>query len=156
MKVLREFKEFAMQGNVIDMAVGIALAGAFGKIATSLVNDILMPPIGFLLGNMDFANFFIVLREGKDVAGPHASLADAQAAGAVTINYGVFVNTIVSFVLIALAMFLLVRSVNRLRRQKKGEPTTRECPYCLSSIPIQATRCPHCTSELEAAQEKAS
>jgi large conductance mechanosensitive channel len=150
--MLKEFKEFAMRGNVVDMAVGIIIGAAFGQIITSLVNDVLMPPIGLLLGNVDFSNLFIVLKGGT-VAGPYVSLADAQAAGAVTINYGVFVNTIISFVIVALAVFLLIRSINRLQRQEEAppaEPTTKECPYCLSSIPIKATRCPHCTSELEA------
>jgi large conductance mechanosensitive channel len=149
--MLKEFKEFAMRGNVVDMAVGIIIGAAFGQIITSLVNDVLMPPIGLLLGNVDFSNLFAVLKEGA-VAGPYASLADAQAAGAVTVNYGVFVNTIISFVIVALAVFLLIRSINRLQREEEeappAEPTTKECPYCLSSIPIKASRCPQCTSEL--------
>jgi large conductance mechanosensitive channel len=150
--MLKEFKEFAMRGNVIDMAVGIIIGAAFGQIITSLVNDVLMPPIGLLLGNVDFSNLFMVLKEGT-VAGPYASLADAQAAGAVTVNYGVFVNTIISFIIVAFAVFLLIRSINRLQRQEEAppaEPTTKECPHCLSTIPLKATRCPHCTSELEA------
>jgi len=150
--MLKEFKEFAMRGNVVDMAVGIIIGAAFGQIVTSLVNDVLMPPIGLLLGNVDFPNLFIVLKGGT-VAGPYASLADAQAVGAVTVNYGVFVNTVISFVIVALAVFLLIRGINRLQRQEEAppaEPTTKECPHCLSTIPLQATRCPHCTSELEA------
>lgn len=147
--MLKEFKEFAMRGNVIDMAVGIIIGVAFGTIVKSLVSDIIMPPIGLLLGNVDFANLFAVLREGT-VAGPYAALADAQKAGAVTINYGVFVNTIISFVIVAFAVFLLIRQINRLKREEAPleEPTTKDCPYCFSSIPIKATRCPHCTSEL--------
>lgn len=150
--MLKEFKEFAMRGNVIDMAVGIIIGVAFGTIVKSLVSDIIMPPIGLLLGNVDFANLFAVLREGM-VAGPYTALADAQKAGAVTINYGVFVNTIISFVIVAFAVFLLIRQINRLKREEAPleEPTTKDCPYCFSSIPIKATRCPHCTSELDTA-----
>ena len=141
-----------MRGNVIDMAVGIIIGVAFGTIVKSLVSDIIMPPIGLLLGNVDFANLFAVLREGM-VAGPYTALADAQKAGAVTINYGVFVNTIISFVIVAFAVFLLIRQINRLKREEAPleEPTTKDCPYCFSSIPIKATRCPHCTSELDTA-----
>ena len=149
--MLKEFKEFAMRGNVVDMAVGIIIGAAFGQIVTSLVNDVLMPPIGLLLGNVDFSNLFLVLKQGT-ITGPYASLADAQAAGAVTLNYGLFVNTVISFVIVALAVFLLIRSINRLQRQEEAppaEPTTKECPHCLSTIPLKATRCPHCTSELE-------
>ena len=144
--MLKEFKEFIMRGNVLDMAIGIIIGGAFGKIITSLVNDILMPPIGVLLGNVDFANLFVNL-SGK----PYASLADAKAAGAATINYGLFLNTIIDFVIVAFVIFLLVRAVNRMRRQQEAPPavpTTKECSYCLSSIPIKATRCPNCTSQL--------
>jgi large conductance mechanosensitive channel len=150
--MLKEFKEFAMRGNVIDMAVGIIIGAAFGAIITSLVSDILMPPIGLLLGNTDFSNLFVTLKEGTP-AGPYAALADAQTAGATTINYGVFLNTLISFVIVAFAVFLLIRGINRLRREEEAppaEPTTRECPYCLSSIPLKATRCPHCTSEVKA------
>jgi large conductance mechanosensitive channel len=144
--MLKEFKEFIMRGNVLDMAIGIIIGGAFGKIITSLVNDILMPPIGVLLGNVDFANLFINL-SGK----PYASLADAKAAGAATINYGLFVNTVIDFVIVAFVIFLLIRAVNRMRREQEAPPaapTTKECPYCLSSIPIKATRCANCTSQL--------
>jgi large conductance mechanosensitive channel len=150
--MLKEFKEFAVRGNVIDMAVGIILGTAFGAIVKSLVSDVIMPPIGLALGNVDFANLFLTLKVG-DPAGPYASLADAQAAGAVTINYGFFVNTIISFIIIAFVVFLLIRYINRLKREEEAppEPTTKDCPYCLSSIPIKATRCPQCTSELEAA-----
>lgn len=144
--MLKEFKEFIMRGNVLDMAIGIVIGGAFGKIITSLVNDILMPPIGVLLGNVDFANLFINL-SGK----PYASLADAKAAGAATMNYGLFLNTVIDFVIVAFVIFLLIRAVNRMRREQEAAPaapTTKECPYCLSSIPIKATRCANCTSQL--------
>jgi len=150
--MLKEFKEFAMRGNVIDMAVGIIIGAAFGTIVNSLVQDVIMPPIGLLLGNVDFSNIFAVIKEGK-VAGPYASIAAAKAAGAVTINYGVFVNTIISFILIAFAVFLLIRTINKLKRQEvapPAAPTTKECGYCFSSIPIKATRCPNCTSALKA------
>ncbi len=150
--MLKEFKEFAMRGNVVDMAVGIIIGAAFGTIVNSLVQDLIMPPIGLLLGNIDFSNFFAVLKEGK-VAGPYASVAAAKAAGAVTMNYGVFISTIISFFIVAFAVFLLVRTINRLKRQGEAPPpvpTTKECTYCFSKIPIQATRCPNCTSELKA------
>jgi|TARA_R100000005_G_scaffold95125_1_gene75466 large conductance mechanosensitive channel len=151
--MLKEFKEFAMRGNVIDMAVGIIIGGAFGTIVKSLVNDVIMPPIGLLLGGVDFSDLFITLKEGA-VAGPYTTLASAQEAGAVTISYGLFINAVISFVIVAFAVFLLIRSVNRLKRDEEpapAEPTEKECPFCLSSIPIKATRCGHCTSALEAA-----
>jgi large conductance mechanosensitive channel len=150
--MLKEFKEFAMRGTVVDMAVGIIIGAAFGTIVNSLVQDVIMPPIGLLLGNIDFSNLFAVLKDGK-VAGPYASVAAAKAAGAVTINYGVFINTIISFIIVAFAVFILVRTINRLKRQGEAPPavpTTKECSYCLSTIPIKATRCPNCTSELKA------
>ena len=147
--MIKEFKEFAMRGNVLDMAVGIIIGAAFGTIVTSLVNDVIMPPIGLLLGNVDFSNIFAVLREGK-VAGPYASVASAKAAGAVTLNVGVFINTVINFIIVAFAIFLLIRSINRLKRQEEAAPTNKDCPYCLSSVPIKATRCPQCTSELSA------
>jgi len=146
----KEFKEFVMRGNVVDMAVGIIVGTAFGAIAKSLVSDVLMPPIGWLLGGMDFANLYILLKAGEAPA-PYASLADAKAAGAVTINYGVFFNTVTNFVIVAAIMFLLVRAINQLRRKEPAAPaapTTKECPYCLSTIPIKAVRCAYCTSEL--------
>jgi large conductance mechanosensitive channel len=151
--VFKEFKEFAMRGNVIDMAVGIVIGAAFGTIVKSLVSDIIMPPIGLLLGKVDFANLFAVLKQGEAVAGPYASLVDAQAAGAVTINYGLFINTIISFIIVAFAIFMVIRSMNNLKKKEEAppaEPTTQDCPYCLTSIPIKATRCPHCTSKLVA------
>jgi large conductance mechanosensitive channel len=152
MKMLKDFKEFAMRGSVVDMAVGIIIGGAFGTIAKSLVSDVIMPPIGLLLGKADFSNLFVVLKAGK-VLGPYKTVADAQAAGAVTVNYGMFANTIISFLIVAFAVFLLVRYVNKLKRHEASapvQPTTKECLYCFSTIPIKATRCPHCTSELRA------
>jgi len=146
--MLKEFKEFAMRGNVLDMAIGIIIGAAFGKIITSLVGDVLMPPIGLLLGKLDFSNLFI------NLSGQHfASLTDAKAAGVATINYGMFFNTIIDFIIVAFVIFLLIRQVNKLKRQPEpalSVPTTKECPFCLSVIPIKATRCPHCTSELRA------
>lgn len=149
--MLKEFKEFAIRGNVVDMAVGIIIGGAFGAIVKSLVDDVLMPPIGLLLGGVDFSNFFFVLKEGVR-PGPYAALADAKAAGAVSINFGVFLNVVISFLIVAFAVFLLVRGINALRRQEQAapSPSTKECQYCESSIPIKARRCPHCTSDLVA------
>ena len=147
--MLKEFKEFIMRGNVVDMAVGIIIGAAFGTIVKSLVDDVIMPPIGLLLGNVDFSNLFLVIREGK-VAGSYETLAAAKAAGAVTINYGLFINTIISFLIVAFAVFMLIRAVNKLKRETPPpEATTKECPYCLSAIPIRATRCAHCTSEIK-------
>lgn len=148
--MFKEFKEFALRGNVVDMAVGIIIGAAFGTIVKSLVSDVIMPPIGLLLGNVDFTNFFIVLKEGS-IAGPFASLAEAQKAGAVTVNYGVFINTVISFIIIAFVVFLLIRYINKLKREAEAppaEPTTKECPHCLSTIPIKATRCAYCTAQL--------
>jgi len=147
--MFREFREFAMRGNVVDLAVGIIIGAAFGKIVTSLVNDIIMPPIGFLLGQVDFSNLFV------DLSGQSfASLSEAKDAGAQTINYGAFLNTVIDFVIVAFAIFLLVRFINRLSRQPEAAPaapSTRECPFCLSSIPLRATRCPQSTSTVQAA-----
>lgn len=154
MGMMKEFKDFAVKGNVVDMAIGIIIGGAFGTIIKSLVSDVLMPPIGLLLGGVDFANFFVVLQEGATAAAPYGALADAKAAGAVTINYGIFFNAIISFVIVAFAVFMLVRSVNQMRREEEAppeEPTTKECPYCFSTIAIKASRCPHCTSEFKPA-----
>ena len=151
--MLKEFKEFILRGNVFDMAVGIIVGAAFGTIVKSLVDDVIMPPIGLLLGEVDFANLTILLKAGNP-AGPYAVLADAQAAGAVTINYGLFINAVVGFLIVAFVIFMLVRSINRMKREEEAPPaelTTKECPYCLSTIPIKASRCAHCTSELEAA-----
>jgi large conductance mechanosensitive channel len=143
--MLKEFKDFALKGNVIDLAIAVIIGGAFGKIITSLVNDIIMPPLGLLLGRVNFSDLFISLNGTK-----YASLADAQAAGAATINFGVFINTIIDFLLVAMAMFLVVYQFNKLKRvSAPAAPTTKGCPYCFSQIPIPATRCPNCTSELK-------
>jgi large conductance mechanosensitive channel len=151
--MLKEFKEFAVRGNVIDMAVGVIVGGAFGTIVKSLVDDVIMPPIGLVVGGIDFSNLFATLKPGNP-PGPYMALADAKKAGAVTINYGLFVNGVISFLIVAFAVFLLVRSVNALRRRlDAGTPVaaaTKECPFCTTAIPIKATRCPHCTSQLAA------
>lgn len=150
----QDFKAFITRGNVIDMAVGIIVGIAFGAVINSLVKDVISPPIGLALGNVDFNNLFVILKEGL-TPGPYASLAEAQAAGAVTINYGVFINAIVNLLIIAAAVFfLIVRPVARMQASKKAEapvPTTKECPYCFTAIPIKASRCPNCTSELKTA-----
>ncbi|MFI5399000.1 MAG: large conductance mechanosensitive channel protein MscL [Candidatus Binatia bacterium] len=144
--MLKEFKEFAMRGNVLDMAIGIIIGAAFGKIITSLVNDVLMPPIGLLLGKVDFSNLFV------DLSGQsHPTLAAAKAAGAATINYGLFLNTVLDFIIVAFAIFLLIRQVNRFARKPEVAPSTKDCPYCASKIAIKAVRCPQCTSQLQAA-----
>jgi large conductance mechanosensitive channel len=147
--MLKEFKEFAMRGNVMDMAIGIILGAAFGKIVSSFVNDVLMPPIGMALGGVDFSNLFYTLSGGT-----FESLAEAKEAGAATVNYGVFFNTVLDFLIVAFAIFMVVRTMNRLKRKEEAapaEPTTKECPHCLSTIPIKAKRCAQCTSQLEAA-----
>jgi large conductance mechanosensitive channel len=142
--MLKEFKEFVMRGNVMDMAVGIIIGAAFGKIVTSFVSDILMPPIGRVLGKMDFSNMFINL-SGQE----YATLAEAKKAGAATINYGLFLNTLIDFIIIAFVIFLLIRQINRLKREPPpASPTDKECAFCFSTIPLKAVRCPHCTSEL--------
>ena len=154
--LVSEFKKFAMRGNVIDMAVGIIIGAAFGKIVDSLVKDVIMPPIGLLLGKVDFANLFVVLKDGVTPA-PYASLAAAQTAGAVTMNIGVFINAVISFLIVAFAVFILIKAINELQaRMDKKEaaeelaaPTVKKCPYCCSEIAIEAVRCPHCTSELK-------
>jgi large conductance mechanosensitive channel len=141
--MLEEFKKFAMRGNVIDLAVGFIMGGAFGAIVSSLVNDIIMPPIGMILGRVDFKSLFI------DLSGQgFKSLEEARKAGAATINYGVFINTVIDFLIVAFALFLLIRAINRITAKPAPPPTTKDCPYCLSAIPIKATRCPHCTSQL--------
>jgi large conductance mechanosensitive channel len=139
MAMLKEFKEFAMRGNVVDMAVGIIIGAAFGKIVSSFVNDVIMPPIGMLLGNVDFSQLAIILK------------AKTETAEAVTLNYGVFINTILSFVIVAFAVFIMIKQINRFKRKEEApvaEPTTKECPKCFTAIPIKATRCPNCTSDL--------
>jgi large conductance mechanosensitive channel len=150
--MFKEFKEFAMRGNVIDMAVGIIIGAAFGTIINSLVKDVLMPPIGLLLGKVDFSNLFITLKQGL-TAGPYANLVAAQQAGAVTLNYGLFINTVINFLIVAFAIFLLIRNINRLKRKEEAPPpaapTTKECPECLSVIPIKAVRCAHCGIQLK-------
>lgn len=159
---INEFKKFAMRGNVIDMAVGIIIGAAFGKIVDSLVKDIIMPPIGLVLGKVDFANLFVVLHDGA-VAGPYVSLEAAQNAGAVTMNIGVFLNALISFIIVAFAVFILIKAINTLQErmiatEKQEEaaaaPTTKTCPFCCTEIPLEACRCPHCTSELTAVKSK--
>ena len=148
--MLKEFKTFAMRGNVVDMAVGIIIGGAFGTIVKSLVDDVLMPPLGLLLGGVDFSNFFVVLKQGA-TPGPYTAVAEAKAAGAVSINYGLFLNAVVSFLIVAFAVFLLIRSINAMQHPAPAAaaaPTTKECQYCHSTIAIKATRCPQCTSQL--------
>ena len=151
--MFKEFKEFAMRGNVVDMAVGIIIGAAFGSIVKSMVDDVIMPPIGLLLGNVDFSNLFLIIKQGT-AAGAFATVAEAQKAGAVTINYGIFINTVISFLIVAFAVFLLIKGINSLKRKEEAppaEPTTKECPRCFSVIPIKATRCGFCTSELTTA-----
>ena len=148
--MFKEFREFALRGNVMDMAVGIIIGAAFTSIVTSLVSDIIMPPLGLLLGGVDFSNFYLTIKPGSP-AGPYNALADAGAAGAVTINYGLFINAIISFLLVALAMFFLIRAINRLQTEDEptSEPSSKNCPFCMATIPIKASRCPQCTSHLE-------
>ncbi len=154
--MIGEFRKFIMRGNVLDLAVGIIIGAAFTGIVNSLVNDIIMPPIGFALGGLDFSNIYVLLKPGAEIPGPYASLAEAQAAGAVTLNIGVFISAIINFLIVAFVVFLLVRAVNRMtppitrRLEKPGEPVNKECPFCITSIPYKATRCPNCTSQLEA------
>jgi large conductance mechanosensitive channel len=152
MSIIKEFKEFAMKGNVIDLAVGVVIGGAFGSIVKSLVDDVIMPPIGLLIGNVDFSNLFFVLKEGSKQAAPYVSVAAAKQAGAVTLNIGLFINAMVSFTIVAFAIFMLVKAINRLKREEPAAapaPATKECPFCASSIPEKASRCPQCTSQLQ-------
>ena len=152
--MFKEFKEFAIKGSVIDMAVGIVVGAAFGTIVASFVADVIMPPIGLLLGKVDFANLFVVLKSGT-IAGPYPTIAAAKQAGAVTLNYGAFINTIISFLIIAFAVFLVIRSINRMKAKQEAAapaPTTKECPFCYVAIPLKANRCPHCTSQLSGAK----
>src|SRR5687767_6174341 len=149
--MLKDFKTFILRGNVLDLAVGIIIGGAFGTIVKSLVDDVIMPPVGLALGNVDFSDLFFLLKEGAKAAPPYATLAEAQAAGAVTVNYGLFVNSIITFLIVAFAVFLLVRAVNRMKpAEAAAAPSTKDCPYCRMAIPVGATRCPQCTSELRA------
>ncbi len=142
--MLKDFRDFAMRGNVVDMAVGVIMGGAFGKIVTSFTNDVIMPPIGLLLGKVDFSNLFVNL-SGKE----YSSVAAAKAAGAATLNYGLFVNTIIDFVIVAFVIYLMVKQINRLAKPAPAAPpATKDCPFCLSAIPVKATRCAHCTSQL--------
>ncbi|OHA85325.1 MAG: mechanosensitive ion channel protein MscL [Candidatus Yonathbacteria bacterium RIFOXYC1_FULL_52_10] len=140
MSVIKEFKEFAMRGNVVDLAIGVVIGTAFGKIVSSLVSDVIMPPVGVLTGGVDFSNLVITLKEASN------------ATAAVTLNYGVFLNAVIDFAIVAFAIFMVVKGMNNLRRKaektEEGEPTTKECPFCISTIPIKATRCPQCTAEL--------
>ena len=148
--MIEEFKKFIMRGNVVDMAVGIIIGGAFGTIVKSLVTDVIMPPVGLLLGGVDFADLFVTLKEGA-TAGPYATLAAAKEAGAVTLNAGLFVNSIISFLIVGFAIFMMIKGLNSMQKKEEeapAAPTEKECPHCFTSIPIKATRCPHCTSEL--------
>lgn len=159
MKILAEFKKFAMRGNVMDMAVGIIIGAAFGKIVDSLVKDMIMPPLGILLGKIDFANLFFVLKDGTGAPAPYASLSAAQQAGAVTLNFGAFLNTIISFIIVAFAVFMLIKAMNTLQekldiKEKEAEPTTKECPYCCTQIAVKAIKCPNCTADLEEPNKK--
>ena len=147
--MFKDFKAFILRGNVVDLAVGVIIGAAFGGIVKSLVDDVLMPPIGLATGGIDFANKFSVLKDGAKAAGPYASLADAKAAGAITINYGMFVNTIITFLIVALCIFIVVRMVARMQAPAPAAaPSTKNCPYCAMPIPIAAKRCPNCTSQL--------
>jgi large conductance mechanosensitive channel len=144
--MLKEFRDFAMRGNMIDMAVGIVVGGAFGKIVSSLVKDILMPPIGKLMGGVDFSSLFLNLSSGS-----YATLAEAEAAGAATLNYGLFINTVIDFIIVAFAIFIVVKQMNRLKKQPPpADPTTKDCPECLMAVPIKARRCGHCTAQIPA------
>jgi len=147
-----EFKKFILRGNVLDLAIGIVIGSAFTGVVKSFVDDVLMPPIGLLLGSVDFSNLFVVFKEGAEQPGPYASLEAAKTAGAVTWRYGLFINTVVNFLIVAVAVFLVVKAVNKLlpkEAPKPAAPTTKVCPYCQTDIPLKAVRCPHCTSELE-------
>jgi len=160
MGLAADFKKFAMRGNLIDLAIGFTVGAAFSTIAKSVVNDILMPPVGLLLGRSDFSDLFLVLKEGSKAAAPYATLADAQASGAVTVNYGVFINSLLAFLVVAIAMFVIIRAFNRFEESMEDQfgdppdpqqPTNKKCPFCRSTIPYKATRCPSCTSHLEPA-----
>ena len=150
--MIKEFRDFVMRGNVIDMAVGIIVGASFNSIVSSLVNDVIMPPIGALMGNVNFSDFYLILKQSDPAISPDTPLAAAQAAGAVTLNYGMFINTIINFLIVAMAVFMMVKGINQLHREKPAEPAkpdTKECPFCFSTISIKATRCPSCTSEIK-------
>lgn len=150
--MLAEFKKFILRGNVVDLAVAVIIGAAFGAIVKSLVDDVMMPPLGLAIGGIDFSNKFVVLKEGAKAAAPYASLAEAKAAGAATLNYGVFINQVVTFLIVAVCVFAVVQLMSRLQPPAPvAAPTTKDCPYCKTAIPLAATRCPHCTSELRAA-----
>src|SRR6476646_2948088 len=149
--MLKEFKAFALRGNVLDLAVGVIIGAAFGTFVSSMVNDIIMPPIGLVLGNVDFSTLFLVLEEGAKGWGPYATLADAKAAVAVTINIGLFLIAVLIFLITAFAIFLVVRAANRMQPQEAAAPNTKDCPFCRMAVPVAASRCPHCTSDLRSA-----
>src|SRR3954470_12238541 len=146
--MLKDFKAFIMRGNVLDLAVAVVIGAAFGAIVKSLVDDVIMPPIGLALGHADFSNLFVVLKDGAKGLPPYASLAEAKAAGAVTLNYGLFINNLAAFLVIAFTIFLLIRALQRFNRTPAVAPDSKLCAYCATSIPISASRCPHCTSQL--------
>ena len=150
-EMIGEFKKFIMRGNVIDMAVGIIIGGAFTKIVNSMVADILMPPLGLLLGKVDFSNWFIVIKDGANGTGDYATMEAAQAAGATTLNLGLFLNAVISFVIVAFCVFLLIKAINKLNTKEEAKVTitTKKCPFCCTEIPLEAKKCPHCTSELK-------
>ena len=149
--IVNEFKQFVMRGNVIDMAVGIIIGGAFTKIVNSMVADVLMPPLGLLLGKVDFSNWFIVIKAGKDGARNFATMAAAQDAGATTLNLGLFLNAVISFIIVAFCIFILIKAINKVNKPAPAPaaPATKKCPFCCSDIALEATRCPHCTSEIK-------
>src|SRR5687768_4815411 len=147
--MFKEFKTFIMRGNVLDLAIAVVIGAAFGAVVKSLVDDVVMPPIGLAVGNVDFANLYVLLREGPKAPAPYASLAEAKAAGAVTLNYGIFLNTLLGFLIVAAAIFMIVKAVNRLSRAPTPPPNSKECPFCRNAIPLAATRCGHCTSQLD-------
>ena len=148
MAIFKEFREFALKGSVVDLAIGVIIGAAFGTIVSSLVDDIIMPPVGLMMGGVDPTNLFLLLRAGPKAPPPYPTLAEAKAAGAVTINYGAFLNTIITFIIVSFCVFLLVRTINAMRRAPEAAATTKPCKFCATDIPIAATRCPHCTSQL--------